>query len=710
MTAHDYTQLPARRQAVSPLAAPAEPAPDTPVQALRGIGPARAAALERLGVRTLRDLLLLEPRRYEDRRQRTSIAATRPGQFHVVEGRLTAVRTGRTLRGIPFCEATLQDASGSIRARWYRQAYLARSLRAGERLLLAGRLSPHPPKEFANPEHESLDADDAGYHTGRIVPVYPLTAGLSQRALRRLTAETARTWGERLPETLPAAVRERSELPGLSQTVRDLHEPASLPDAAAARRRLQFEEAFLFSLGVLRQRAGRTAQPGIAFSAPGPLATRALAALPFQLTPGQAAALAAIHEDMAHGRPMRRLLQGDVGCGKTIVALLAALTAVGSGYQAAILAPTEVLAAQHAERVQAIAAPLGVPVVTLTGGSDARTRRSSLAFLAEGTPALAVGTHALLQDDVAFGRLGFVVVDEQHRFGVLQRAALAQKGSHPDVLVMSATPIPRSLALVLYGDLDLTVIEDLPPGRLPVKTVWLDEGARADIVKALEARLRREERVFVICPVVEEGTEELAAAVETAARYRSGPLGRYGVGLLHGRLAAREKLEALQAFRDGQLRLLVATTVVEVGVDIPEATVILIEHADRLGLAQLHQLRGRVGRADRPGVCVLVADREAISETAAARLEALVRERDGFALAEADLRLRGPGQFFGTAQAGRDEGPLQELVMDLRLLERARAEAAAILEEDPGLTGRWAALAQALEARWADRFALAQVG
>jgi ATP-dependent DNA helicase RecG len=710
MTARDYTQLTPRKQAVSPTIIPTNFSSDTPIQELKGIGPARGEALGRLGIRTIRDLLLFEPRRHEDRRRRSPIAKARPGQFHVVEGTVTVVRTGRTHRGIPFCEIVLQDESGNLRARWYRQAYLSRSLRVGQQLLLAGRLSPHPPREFANPEHESLEAGDAGTHTGRIVPVYPLTGGLSQRTVRRYAADAARTWSDLLPELLPVEIRQRNDLTSIANAVRGLHIPDAIAEAEAARRRLQFEEAFLFSLGVLRERARRDGEPGIRFAVPAPLSERARASLPFRLTEGQEGALAAIQADMAECRPMRRLLQGDVGCGKTIVAVLAALTAVGSGYQAAILAPTEVLAAQHTDRVRALADPLGVPVVSLTGGQEARTRRTVLKLLAAGTPALAIGTHALLQDDVTFGRLGFIVVDEQHRFGVMQRAALSRKGSNPDVLVMTATPIPRSLALVLYGDLDLSIIEGLPPGRLPVKTIWLDEGARSQIVKGLEARLRRGERAYVVCPVVEEGTEDLAAAVETAAAYRRGPLGQYGVGLLHGRLSAREKLETLQAFRDGRLRLLVATTVVEVGVDVAEATAIVIEHADRLGLAQLHQLRGRVGRADRPGVCVLVADREAVSEVGVARLEALVRERDGFALAETDLRLRGPGQFFGTIQAGRDEGLLGDLVMDLRLLDRARAEAASILAEDPHLTDRWAALAAALESRWAGRFALARIG
>jgi ATP-dependent DNA helicase RecG len=407
---------------------------------------------------------------------------------------------------------------------------------------------------------------------------------------------------------------------------------------------------------------------------------------------------------------MQRLLQGDVGSGKTIVALLAGLTAVGDGYQAAVMAPTEILAAQHAARARQLAEPLGVRVVHLGGGMSAPARREALGALAGAAPCLAVGTHALLQPDVAFGRLGLVVVDEQHRFGVLQRAGLSRKALHPDVLIMSATPIPRSLALVLYGDLDLTVIDDMPPGRQPVRTSWVDPSERPAVEAELLTRLRRGERVYVVCPAVDDSAAELTAAVRTAEAYGRGPLARFGVGLVHGRLGSVEKLQAVEAFRQGAIQVLVATTVVEVGMDVPEAMAIVIEDADRLGLSQLHQLRGRVGRSAGVGQCVLIADRRAVTEEARTRLEALVREHDGFALAEVDLRLRGPGQFFGTRQAGFDGFPLAEAGTDLRLLEAARAEAEAALRAAPELEGPWAGARAAMEARWADRLGLGQVG
>ena len=409
---------------------------------------------------------------------------------------------------------------------------------------------------------------------------------------------------------MPTVVRDRHGLLPLPDAVGALHAPATLEGAAAARRRLAFDEFLLFSLAVLRQRAGRGVQPGITFATPGPLAERARATLPFALTGGQNRALEAVWQDMAAPKPMQRLLQGDVGSGKTIVAFLAALTAVDNGYQAAVMAPTEILAAQHADRLRSLAEPLGVPVVHLGGGMQAGLRRDALAHLGGEEPCLVVGTHALLQTDVVFGRLGFAVVDEQHRFGVLQRAALQGKAAHPDVLVMSATPIPRSLALVLYGDLDLSIIDELPPGRQPITTVWVAEGERARVAAEMLACLVRGERAYVVCPVVEESAAELKAAVQTAEIYRRGALGRFGVGLVHGRMSSADKLATLRAFRDGRIRLLVATTVVEVGVDVPKATVMVIEHADRLGLAQLHQLRGRVGRADRPASCFVVADRE----------------------------------------------------------------------------------------------------
>ncbi len=713
MTATDYTQLTRPKQVLSPVPGPSPVTLQTPVGCLKGIGPSRAECLERLGVRTVGDALLLSPRRYEDRRALLPIGRLRLGEFHTVAGLVKAVGTGRTRRGVPYCEVMVEDGTGTLLARWYRQRYLARTFRRGQRLILAGRVGPYPPREMVNPEHEIQEAGDtaeAGYHTGRIVPIYPLTVGLSQRYLRRWLADLARAHSPEIPDPLPPAVRERQRLLPLPLAVQSLHLPNEMAEATASRRRLAFDEFFLFSLAILRQRAARTAQPGIAFQAPSTLAERARASLPFTLTPAQMRALEAIWNDMAQPRPMQRLLQGDVGSGKTIVAFLAALTAVGNGYQAAIMAPTEILAAQHAERARVLAEPLRVSVVHLAGGMPGSLRRQALDHLASTDPCLAVGTHALLQPDVTFGRLGFVVVDEQHRFGVLQRAGLQQKAAHPDVLVMTATPIPRSLALVLYGDLDLCVIDELPPGRQPVATIWVQERDRPRIEAELTMRLARGERAYVVCPVVEESAAELKAAVQTADTYRRGPLDVFGVGLIHGRLPATEKAATIAAFRKGEIRLLVATTVVEVGVDVPEATAAVIEHADRLGLAQLHQLRGRVGRANRAAVCFVVADRGEIGEEARARLEALVRERDGFALAEADLRLRGPGDFFGTRQSGLDGFHLGDLTADLSLLETARAEAMAALGETPALDGMWAPVRAVMEERWAARLGLAQVG
>lgn len=717
MQAPDYTELTPPRQAFSPLPDPAPHSSrgtlQTPVRSFKGIGDSRARCLERLGVRTIGDALWLPPRRYEDRRELLPIGRLRLGEFQCVAGRVKAVGTGRTRRGIPYCEAMLEDGTGTLLARWYRQPYLARMFRRGLRIILAGRVSPYPPREMVNPEHEILDTGDpaeAGYHTGRIVPIYPLTAGLGQRFLRRWLADLTRELAGEISDFLPPSVCDRQQLLPLPQAIRSLHLPEEPDDAAAGRRRLTFDEFFLFSLAILRQRAARSSAVGIAFEAPTGLVERARAHLPFALTGAQQRALATIWNDMQLPTPMQRLLQGEVGSGKTVVALLAALTAVANGYQAAIMAPTEILAAQHAERARTVAEPLGVPVIHLTGGMAASSRCEALTRLGGTSACLAVGTHALLQADVHFGRLGFVVVDEQHRFGVLQRADLQRKAASPDVLIMTATPIPRSLALVLYGDLDLTVIDELPPGRQPVTTIWIDDSERTRIQTELRTRLARGERAYVVCPVVEESAVELKAAVQTAETYRRGPLGAVGVGLIHGRLGSAEKAETIAAFREGRIRLLVATTVVEVGVDVSEATVIVIEHADRLGLAQLHQLRGRVGRADQPATCFVVADRTEITEEARARLETLVRERDGFALAEADLRLRGPGDFFGTRQAGLDSFSLGDLTADLRILEAARAEAVAALEKTPALDGEWEPVRAAMEARWASRLGLAQVG
>ena len=710
MTAPDYTESSPRRQAFSPAPALAEATPETAVRLLKGIGPTRAECLGRLGIRSVADALLLIPRRYEDRRAFAPLGRLRPGESASVLGQVKSVGAGRTRRGIPYCEILVEDRSGTLPVRWYRQPYLVRTFPRGTRVILTGRLSPYPPRQMVNPEYEIEDADEVRCHSGRIVPVYPLTTGLGQRFLRRLLFDLVQAVAHRLTDPLPVALCEGHGLLSLPAAVRALHAPADQAETVSGRRRLVFDEFFLFSLAMLRQRAIRSAHPGIAFVTPGALAERARASLPFALTGAQARVLDAVWNDMAEARPMQRLLQGDVGSGKTIVAFLAALTAVDNGYQAAVMAPTEILAAQHAERLRALADPLGVPVVHLGGGTGGAARREALGRLQDSEPCLVVGTHALIVSDVAFGRLGFVVVDEQHRFGVLQRAALQAKAAHPDVLVMSATPIPRSLALVLYGDLDLSVIDELPPGRQPVTTIWIQAGERQRIAAELLARLARGERGYVVCPVVEESAAELKAAVQTADTYRRGPLSRFGVGLVHGRLSSAEKIATLAAFRDGRIRLLVATTVVEVGVDVPEAGVIVIEHADRLGLAQLHQLRGRVGRAGQAAHCFVVADREEIGPEAQARLEAFVRERDGFALAEADLRQRGLGEFFGTRQAGLDGFQVGNLTGDLRVLEEARAAAAAALRERPDLDGPWEAVRGAMESRWAARLGLGRIG
>lgn len=683
---------------------------DTPAQALPGIGPARAAQLERLGIRTVRDALVLVPRRYEDRRYLAPIGRLRPGEYSTVAGTVKTAAVGRTRRGIPYAELLVADDSGALPVRFYRQPFLAKTLGRGRRLILAGRLAPHFPREMINPEYEILDDSDLQAEMGRVVPIYPLTAGLSQRFLRRLIAGLTREAPPGIVDPLPEATRTAHRLLPLGDALRQLHLPESPEAAVQARRRLAFDEFFLFSLALLRQRVSRIRQPGVAFRAPHPAVDRLLGALPFRLTGAQCRSLETIWRDMAAPSPMQRLLQGDVGCGKSIVAFLAALTAAANGFQAALLAPTEILAAQHADRLAPLADRLAVPLVHLAGGMGAGSRREALARLAEETPCLAVGTHALLQPDVVFGRLGFVVVDEQHRFGVLQRSALSRKGSTPDVLVMTATPIPRSLALVLFGDLDLSLIDELPPGRGPVATRWVTDGDGAQVAVELATHLAGAGRAYVVCPVVDESAAELKAATQTAESYRRGPLGRFGVGLLHGRLSGAEKLATLAAFREGRVRLLVSTTVVEVGLDVPEATVMIIEHGDRLGLAQLHQLRGRIGRSGRPGTCLVVADPAEIGEEGRQRLEAFVDLQDGFALAEADLRIRGPGEFFGTRQSGLDGFRLGNLATDLVLLEEARAAAARALADSPELEGRWSLVRRAMETAWEGRLGLARVG
>ncbi|MFN8639209.1 MAG: ATP-dependent DNA helicase RecG [Dehalococcoidia bacterium] len=669
--------------------------------------------LARLGLVTVGDALRHYPYRHHDFSITVPIAQLRVGVEQTVRGTVSRVREVRMGRGgrMRSTEATVVDEFGTpLRVIWFNQPFIARSLPEGAEVALAGTVKAfrgHP--SLDNPEFERLDGrlDSATAHTGRIVPVYHLTEGVPQRTLRSLIAGLIERFADRIPDPLPLEVRREHGLVTAAEAVRQVHYPDSPEALAAARRRLAFEELLAIQLGVQRRKrdwAGAGNAPALEGRA---TAEAFLATLPYALTGAQRAALEDVLRDIERHAPMARLIEGDVGSGKTVVALAAMLASVAAGYQAVLMAPTEVLAEQHFRTICRLLSgepepalggllpapflPLPLKAVLLTGSTKAKERRDALGAIRHGGAQLIVGTHALIEESVAFQRLGLAVVDEQHRFGVMQRAALRGKGegdATPHLLVMTATPIPRSLALAVYGDLDLSIIDELPPGRAPIETRFLPPERRHEAFTHLRHELEAGRQAFVICPLV-EGSDAVAsrAATEEYDRLR---LQEYPdladrIALLHGRMSAKDKDAVMRAFGRGETKILVSTAVVEVGIDVPNATVMVIEGADRFGLAQLHQFRGRVGRGQWPSTCYLLSDEP--SDEAIERLQIVARTRDGFALAEADLKLRGPGEFFGTRQSGAPSLRVASL-LDAQLIAETRAEADRLLDADPALAAR----------------------
>jgi ATP-dependent DNA helicase RecG len=693
----------------------------TPLRFVRGVGPRRAADLDRLGLATVEDLLLRFPRRYEDRAGLTPIAALRPGQTATVAGEILSSGLRATRRpGFRIFEVIVRDATGPVRAVFPNQAFLQDVFHPHQQVVLFGAVEyrGHGGLQFTNPEYEIVrgegDDDDATVHTGRIVPVYEKIGSLSPRVQRTLVHGLIEDLPEALADPLPEALRASRRLLDRRTAIREAHFPSPGSDVAAlnafqspAHARLIFEEFFLFQAGLVARKRRRAAdRKPRAVLVDDRIRESARRALPFKLTLGQKAALREIVTDMQRPEPMSRLLQGDVGAGKTIVALLAAIVAMENGLQVAFMAPTEILADQHYLTIRRLLASARFRVASLTGSRTAAKRREIYAELASGTIHLVVGTHALAEAGVVFHDLGLVIIDEQHRFGVLQRATLRTKGANPDMLVMTATPIPRTLALTTYGDLDVSVIRDLPPGRQPIRTLAKPESRRDEIYALVRRELDAGRQAYVIYPLVEESEKvDLRAATEMADHLQQEVFPDFHVALLHGRLKPEEKDRVMAAFARGDVDVLVSTTVVEVGVDVANATVMVVEHAERFGLAQLHQLRGRVGRGAHPSTCVLLYQHP-VGEAARSRLDALVETTDGFVIAERDLALRGPGDFFGTRQSGLPTLRVGDLLRDHAVMEEARREAVAWLDRGAEAEPLEAYLAE----HWAARFGLGAVG
>jgi ATP-dependent DNA helicase RecG len=688
-----------------PAAPPALPVPpaerpatglDAPVANLPGIKTAFTAKLKKLGINTVGELIYHFPFRYEDYRTLKPINQLEYGQETTIIGTIWETRTRQTRGGGAIITSVIADASGTIEAVWFNQPYLAAQLRSGRRIVLSGKVDEHLGRlTMTSPTWEPLDRELV--HTGRLVPIYPLTHGISARWMRQLIKRVTDHWAPRLKDPLPVAVRERAGLMDLPTAIRQIHFPDNLQAAEQARHRLSFDEFFLIQLGMLSQRRRWQSQQGVPLPRQQAQADAFLQSLPFQLTAAQKHSLDQIVDDLTNPQPMSRLLQGDVGSGKTIVAAAAMLMVVAAGKQAALMAPTEILAEQHYRTIAALLAnaqdwgidhPLSISL--LTGSLGRVERRHAYTSIASGKTDIVVGTHALIQQHVTFRDLALVVVDEQHRFGVAQRATLRNKGNAPHMLVMSATPIPRSLALTVFGDLEISVIDELPPGRQPIETRWLLPRERERAYAFLHNQIEQGRQAFILYPLI-EGSDKVAAraAVEEYERLRTEIFADLRLGLLHGKMKSSEKDEIMTRFRDGEIDILVSTSVIEVGIDVPNATVMLIEGADRFGLAQLHQFRGRVGRGAHKSYCLLISDTAAPDDpqtrTTWERLKAIEDTQDGFVLAEKDLELRGPGDFFGVRQSGLPALRLASL-SNVKILEEARQEAKILFDQDPMLS------------------------
>jgi len=666
----------------------------TSIQYLKGIGPKRAKSFSLRGINTIEELLYYFPRRYEDRTNFSHISQLKEGEVYTIKTKVLAggQRNSWCRRSFSITEAVLADDTGKINCVWFNQPYLKEYLKPETSLILFGKVEMYNGRmQMNNPEYELLDGeDDDSLNIGRIVPIYTLPQGASQRSMRRLIKNALDEFMPKLQDYLPFDLRSRNHLLNLAQSLISIHFPPDLELQKQALLRLSFEEFFIFQLPLVLRKLRRKEKKGIKHTVNGKLVEDFISALPFKLTLAQQKVLEEIKADMASNQAMQRLLQGDVGSGKTVVATLACLVAIQSGYQAAFMAPTEILTRQHFTKIASQLAGLvfnGRKLrVGLLTGQD-KEKEKIYQEVKEGKIDLIIGTHALLQEDLKFKALSFIVIDEQHKFGVGQRALLPKKGNNPDVLIMTATPIPRTLAITLYGDLDISVINELPAGRLPVKTLHFSQQSREKGFALAKEELSYGRQAYIIYPVIEESYAlDIAGAKKMFTELKEGEFKDYQLGLVHGKLKTKEQQEVMLKFRNKELDLLVSTTILEVGIDIPNATCMIVAHAERFGLSQLHQLRGRIGRGSLQSFCILISDAQ--TEESKQRIRAMVSSNDGFRISEEDLKIRGPGEFFGNRQHGLAELKIANPLTQMQLLKAAREEAIKLLSLDPRLEER----------------------
>lgn len=657
----------------------------TSAQYIKGVGPARFELLNRLGIHTVGDLLYYFPRAYEDRRNIRSISELEEGSFATVKAEVVKASLRRSRSGMAIFQVVVNDNTGVLEAIWFNQPFMKRYITPGQAVILYGKIEKHNGLQMQSPEFESVSDSEESLNIGRIVPVYPLTAKLNQRYLRKIITRGLESSCSFVPDVLPHILRKKLELLPLALAVRNIHFPDDFDLQGGAYKRLVFDEFFMLQILLrikkLRQEGKDKA---IVHKKEGELIEKFTKTLPFKLTLGQEHAIKEIESDMTSGKTMNRLLQGDVGSGKTIVATHALVLSVQSGFQATVMAPTEILAEQHYLLLSKMLMPLGVNVGILIGSMSKQVKEETLEDIKAGNLDVIVGTHALIEGNIQFKNLGLVVIDEQHKFGVVQRSLLRKKGINPDYLIMTATPIPRTLALTVYGDLDVSSIKELPQGRGVVSTIAIEQEATERVYAFIREEVKKERQAYIVYPLVKESTAlETRAAEQMYSRFKEKEFRNLRVGLIHGQMKAQEKEKVMREFKAGKTDVLVSTTVIEVGIDVANASVMVIEHAERFGLSQLHQLRGRIGRGKHHSYCILIANPE--TDKAKQRIDALLSTSDGFQLAEQDLDIRGPGQFFGSAQHGLPELKIGNIVKDMALMELARTEASSLLKADPGL-------------------------
>jgi ATP-dependent DNA helicase RecG len=703
---------------------------DFPIQYIKGVGPQRVKLLSRLGINTVKDALYYLPCRYEDRSNLKKISDLRYSSVETITGKVISAELIRLPgKNLKIFELTVNDGSGLLKGKWFNQPFMKKNFKVGQEVILCGTVKRNPywgiGFEMDNPEYEILNntvetpgtsqfrqsRDDSLIHTNRVVPVYKATSGLSVRQIRSIMFNLIHSHIGDITDPIPAEIRKRNVLPDLSESLSGVHFPDTNADiealnrgVSAFHRRLSFDELFMLELGLALIKKGKTIEKGTAFKPSGRLLKKLIEILPFRLTKAQETVFNEILEDLKRPHPMNRLIQGDVGCGKTVVALMAMAVAAECGYQSALMVPTELLAEQHYFNIHSTVEALGLKICLLTGSKKDRP----LDKISSGEIDIIVGTHALIQEGVIFKNLGLVIIDEQHRFGVMQRALLRKKGLNPDVLVMTATPIPRTLALTVYGDLDYSVIDELPPGRMPVETLLFSSKQKDTIYGLIREEIKKGKQVYVVYPIIEESEKtDLRSAIMGKNAFEK-YFYDFRIGLIHGRIKAEEREKIMTSFKHGEIDLLVCTTVIEVGVDVPNVTLMLIIHAERFGLSQLHQLRGRVGRSSYLSSCLLISYKP-YGEDARRRLDIMVRSNDGFRIAEEDLNIRGPGEFFGTRQSGMPDLRIANIIRDASLLSLARKEAFSLIDKDPHLKSS-PLLRKALETFWKGKIELFKTG